>query len=62
MNFYRDASDILEKIENKKGTIKGLTLSDKVRDKKKMFAIICQTLKCNLRIFVKKYINFIIVI
>ncbi|KAI9291727.1 S-adenosyl-L-methionine-dependent methyltransferase [Neoconidiobolus thromboides FSU 785] len=45
MNFYRDASDILTKLELKKGTIKGLCLHDSVRNKKKMYAIICETLK-----------------
>ncbi|KAJ9072242.1 hypothetical protein DSO57_1029618 [Entomophthora muscae] len=45
MNFYRDASSILDQLDHHKGTIKGLCLQDKVRDKKKMYAVVCQTLK-----------------
>ncbi|RHZ70851.1 hypothetical protein Glove_265g15 [Diversispora epigaea] len=45
MNFYKQASEILEKLQNHRGTIKSLTLADNVKEKKKMYALICETLK-----------------
>ncbi|CAG8609076.1 17687_t:CDS:10 [Acaulospora morrowiae] len=45
MNFYKQASDILEKLQNRKSSIKSLTLADDVKEKKKMYALICNTLK-----------------
>lgn len=45
MNFYRDAASILDQLDNRRGTVKGLCLQDTVRDKKKMYAIVCETLK-----------------
>ena len=47
MNFYHHAASILDKLNERKGTIKGLVIGDpKVRDKKKMYALVCETLKC----------------
>jgi hypothetical protein len=47
MNFYQQAASILDRLSQQKGTIKGLTLGDnKIKDKKKMYAIVCETLKC----------------
>ncbi|CDS11029.1 hypothetical protein LRAMOSA03293 [Lichtheimia ramosa] len=46
MNFYHHAASILDKLNERKGTIKGLVIGDpKVRDKKKMYALVCETLK-----------------
>ncbi|KAI8381385.1 S-adenosyl-L-methionine-dependent methyltransferase [Radiomyces spectabilis] len=46
MQFYQHAGQILDKLGRKEGTIKGLVIGDpKVRDKKKMYALVCETLK-----------------
>ncbi|KAL0086074.1 S-adenosyl-L-methionine-dependent methyltransferase [Phycomyces blakesleeanus] len=46
MEFYKHAATILEKLGLHQGTIKGLVIGDpKVRDKKKMYALVCETLK-----------------
>ncbi len=45
-NFYFKAAEILGKLEEKKATIKALVFSDDVPDKKRMFALVCETLKC----------------
>ncbi|KAI7848118.1 S-adenosyl-L-methionine-dependent methyltransferase [Circinella umbellata] len=44
--FYQHAATILDKLNRRQGTIKGLVIGDpKVKDKKKMYALICETLK-----------------
>ncbi|KAI8342918.1 S-adenosyl-L-methionine-dependent methyltransferase [Chlamydoabsidia padenii] len=46
MNFYQHAGQIIDKLGRHEGTIKGLVLGDpKVQDKKKMYALVCETLK-----------------
>ncbi|KAI8086612.1 S-adenosyl-L-methionine-dependent methyltransferase [Halteromyces radiatus] len=46
MNFYQHAGQIIDKLGRHEGTIKGLVLGDpKVKDKKKMYALVCETLK-----------------
>ncbi|KAI7866671.1 S-adenosyl-L-methionine-dependent methyltransferase [Spinellus fusiger] len=46
MEFYKHAATILDKLSRHEGTIKGLVLGDpKVKDKKKMYALVCETLK-----------------
>ncbi|KAI8991385.1 S-adenosyl-L-methionine-dependent methyltransferase [Mycotypha africana] len=46
MNFYQHAGRILDKLSRHEGTIKGLVIGDpKVKDKKKMYALVCETLK-----------------
>ncbi|KAL1920147.1 uncharacterized protein VTP21DRAFT_1293 [Calcarisporiella thermophila] len=45
MAFYKQAGEIVEKLLRREGTIKSLTLSDNVKDKKRMYALICETLK-----------------
>ncbi|KAI9143061.1 S-adenosyl-L-methionine-dependent methyltransferase [Paraphysoderma sedebokerense] len=45
MNFYKQAAQILQRLDNHEGSIKTLCLSDKVKDKKRMYAVICETLK-----------------
>lgn len=49
MNFYQHAGRILDKLARHEGTIKGLIIGDpKVWDKKKMYALVCETLKCKM--------------
>jgi putative methyltransferase len=49
MNFYQHAGQIIDKLGRHQGTIKGLVLGDpKVQDKKKMYALVCETLKCTV--------------
>lgn len=51
MNFYQHAGRILDKLARHEGTIKGLIIGDpKVWDKKKMYALVCETLKCKVTI------------
>ncbi|RUS21547.1 S-adenosyl-L-methionine-dependent methyltransferase [Endogone sp. FLAS-F59071] len=46
MNFYRQAETILDKLLRREGTIKSLTLGDdSVKDKRRMYALVCETLK-----------------
>ncbi|RIA97350.1 S-adenosyl-L-methionine-dependent methyltransferase [Glomus cerebriforme] len=45
MNFYMQAAEILTKLLAKESSIKSLTLADNVKEKKKMYALICETLK-----------------
>ncbi|KAF9362063.1 hypothetical protein BGX34_006723 [Mortierella sp. NVP85] len=48
MNFYKQAADILDRLGKKEGSIKGLTLGNaEVKDKKRMYALVCETLKHN---------------
>lgn len=51
MNFYKQAADILDRLGKKEGSIKGLTLGNaEVTDKKRMYAVICETLKRKTRL------------
>ncbi|RUP22828.1 NOL1/NOP2/Sun domain family, member 5 [Jimgerdemannia flammicorona] len=55
MNFYWQAETILNKLSRHEGTIKSLTLGDdNVKDKKRMYALVCETLKY------KEVINMVI--
>ncbi|TPX69035.1 hypothetical protein SpCBS45565_g02687 [Spizellomyces sp. 'palustris'] len=45
MSIYNKAGEILEKLENQKGTIKSLCLADDVADKKRTYALVCESLK-----------------
>lgn len=46
MSSYDIASHILLKLEAKAGTLKSLCLADNIKEKKKMFGLVCETLKC----------------
>ena len=46
MHFYDKAAELLEKLYSKKGTIKALIMNQNQVDKKLLYAIICETLKC----------------
>ncbi|KNE70732.1 hypothetical protein AMAG_15483 [Allomyces macrogynus ATCC 38327] len=45
MEDYEIAADILGKLRAKKGSIKGLCLAPRVKNKKKVYALVCETLK-----------------
>ncbi|KND01150.1 uncharacterized protein SPPG_04242 [Spizellomyces punctatus DAOM BR117] len=45
MALYNKAGEILEKLEKQKGTIKSLCLADDVADKKRTYALVCESLK-----------------
>ncbi|KAJ3050184.1 putative 28S rRNA (cytosine-C(5))-methyltransferase [Rhizophlyctis rosea] len=45
MALYKKAGDILEKLEAQKGTVRSLCLADDVKDKKRTYALVCETLK-----------------
>ncbi|ORZ40769.1 S-adenosyl-L-methionine-dependent methyltransferase [Catenaria anguillulae PL171] len=47
MEDYTTAADILAKLRQKKGSVKSLCLAPKVQNKKKVYALVCQTLKCH---------------
>lgn len=46
MALYNKAGQILEKLEKQKGTIRSLCLAEDVEDKKRTYALVCETLKC----------------
>ncbi|KAJ3023976.1 putative 28S rRNA (cytosine-C(5))-methyltransferase [Thoreauomyces humboldtii] len=45
MALYNKAGEILDKLEQQKGTIRSLCLSDDVVDKKRTYALVCESLK-----------------
>ncbi|KAI9506037.1 S-adenosyl-L-methionine-dependent methyltransferase, partial [Coemansia spiralis] len=48
MSFYERAADILGRLEHRQGSIKNLTIGNqylKPEDKRKMYALVCETLK-----------------
>ena len=46
MALYKKAGEILEKLEAQRGTVRSLCLADDVKDKKRTYALVCETLKC----------------
>ena len=46
MDFYIQASKILTKLDNKNGSIKGLTLQSGEKNGPRTYALILETLKC----------------
>lgn len=46
MNFYREAVTVLEKLEAKKGSIKGIIGSLPEKSRKRTAALVIETLKC----------------
>ena len=44
--FYREAGDIIDRALSKEGSVKNLCLSSRCRRKKKLYALVCQSLKC----------------
>ncbi|KAI8824021.1 S-adenosyl-L-methionine-dependent methyltransferase, partial [Fimicolochytrium jonesii] len=45
MALYNKAGEILDKLEAQKGTIRSLCLADDVADKKRTYALVCESLK-----------------
>ena len=46
MNFYFEAGKVLDKIEEKKGSIKGILSSVDMSTRKRMSAVVIRTLEC----------------
>ena len=46
MNFYFEAANILNKLDNKQGSIKGVLSSVPEKDRKRMSALVIESLKC----------------
>lgn len=46
MNFYFEAVKILDKLDQKQGSIKGLLSSVPEKDRKRMSALVIESLKC----------------
>ncbi|KAL7748282.1 hypothetical protein RI367_006241 [Sorochytrium milnesiophthora] len=45
MNFYEECATILDKLRRRQGSVKSLCLHPKIRDKKKTYALVCESLK-----------------
>ncbi|KAJ3160843.1 putative 28S rRNA (cytosine-C(5))-methyltransferase [Geranomyces michiganensis] len=56
MALYNKAGEILEKLDSQKGTIRSLCLADDVADKKRTYALVCESLKYKdaLRVIIKQ--------
>ncbi|KAI8589434.1 S-adenosyl-L-methionine-dependent methyltransferase [Geranomyces variabilis] len=56
MALYNKAGEILEKLESQKGTIRSLCLADDVVEKKRTYALVCESLKYKdaLQIIIKQ--------
>lgn len=48
---YREAANVIELAKKKKGNIKGLCFASSYKNKKKLYALVCQTIKCKLTNF-----------
>jgi len=46
MNFYFEAAKILDKLDQKQGSIKGMLSSVPDKDRKRMSALVIESLKC----------------
>lgn len=46
MNFYFDAAKVLDRLDAKQGSIKGVIGSLPEKDRKRMAALVIETLKC----------------
>jgi hypothetical protein len=45
-SLHQDAARVLDTVLARKGTVKGLVLGGKYSNKKALYAIVCETLKC----------------
>ena len=43
---YSSAAQIIDKVIKKQGTAKSLTIGSRFPKKKKLYALVCETLKC----------------
>ena len=46
MNFYFEATNVLDKLDAKKGSIKGIIASVAEKNRKRTAALVIETLKC----------------
>jgi 25S rRNA (cytosine2278-C5)-methyltransferase len=46
MNFYYEAAKVLERVDAKKGSIKGIIASLPEKSRKRSAALVIETLKC----------------
>ena len=46
MNFYFEAANVLDRIDNKRGSIKGILGSLPEKDRRRTSALVIETLKC----------------
>lgn len=46
MNFYFDAAKVLDKLDAKQGSIKGIVSTLPEKDRKRTAALVIETLKC----------------
>lgn len=53
MNFYFAAAEVLDRLDAKKGSIKGLISTVSEKDRKRTSALVIQTLKCEERLLRK---------
>jgi len=44
--FYPSAAQIVDKVIKKQGTAKSLVINNRFPKKKKLYALVCETLKC----------------
>lgn len=44
--LYSSAAQIVEKVIKKQGTAKSLVINNRFPNKKKLYALVCETLKC----------------
>jgi hypothetical protein len=45
-SLHKDAARVLDLVLAKKGTVKGLVLGGRYQNKKALYAVVCETLKC----------------
>lgn len=48
MSLYHAAARVLEGLYEHKGSIKSLVLGDACEEKKRLYGLVCETLKCRL--------------
>jgi 25S rRNA (cytosine2278-C5)-methyltransferase len=54
MNFYFEAAKILDRLDAKEGSIKGLIATQPEKDRKRAAALVIETLKCENTVVVLK--------
>jgi 25S rRNA (cytosine2278-C5)-methyltransferase len=55
MNFYLKAAEILDRLDAKQGSIKGLVGLLPEKDRKRVAALIIETLKCTATLYLSRY-------
>ena len=49
--LYSCAAQIVDKVTKKQGTAKNLAINSRFPKKKKLYALVCETLKCEFRLY-----------